>query len=902
MEQFRHIGEVLGSLNAMMVLRDDIQINQRQCCLLFDMFDLAFKTISEEIKKNLKLEENCTKWKTLEQPLRELYRVFKEGELYVRACLDTENNWWAKALTLHDDKDCVEFHVHNLLCYFPVVIEAIETAGEISGLDLDEMQKRRIMLAKKYDKVWNDPKLFQWNYGRQYLVPQEICHRLNRATREDKWLLQETIREKKNLQSSNLTKHEQRLGDLLVKKLEGSESLFPRSILTAAKDYQVRRRLEGGSQYKEIQWLGKSFVLRHFFGETAALNPQIFSLLSLSHPNVIKYLCGFHEEEKKEYFLVMELMSKDLSTYIKEICGPKRRLPFSLPVAVDIMLQIARGMEYLHSRKIYHGDLNPSDILIKSRSSSMEGYVHVKISGFGLRSVKNVPSRSSSPNQSEMLGFIWHAPEVLAEQEKPGRSCDLKYSEKADVYSFAMLCFELLTGKVPFDDGHLQGDKMSRNIRAGERPLFPFPLPKFLATLMKRCWQTDPIQRPSFSSICRILRYIKRLIIINPHLIHPEILSPQVDVCDIEARFMEKFPVNLAPVTQIPFQLFAYRLAEKEKLSGSDKPKNWESASEKVPSEENISTADDVFVPIRDTRSVCSEILEKVSFLRKSNSMVAADDSFLATRCTRSLFPEIPEKKTLLPKKSCSNLVENPSSLPTHDTRSVCLEISEKKTPTVKRSNIASSLRFSDTRSICSEIPEKRSLPPGKSNSVRDKKDPGKAREPTTRPFSNPQARSVRITTERRVAPSLRQCKCRPMPAGHSGSSRDAIEVSSVKLSVCFIVGDSSIVVIDHISRYSIGGAKQMGSDWHWEREGTTTMKQREYRTRAAAIAAAVAVAAAAAAVACRHWSSPEKWKSGLVIVADPVGGHSNSNTTKLHQRQAAKPTLLYCPLTDILP
>jgi hypothetical protein len=37
-----------------------------------------------------------------------------------------------------------------------------------------------------------------------------------------------------------------------------------------------------------------------------------------------------------------------------------------------------------------------------------------------------------------------------------------------------MLCFELLTRKVSFEDSHLQGEKMSQNIRAGERPLFLF--------------------------------------------------------------------------------------------------------------------------------------------------------------------------------------------------------------------------------------------------------------------------------------------------------------------------------------------------------------------------------------------------------------------------------------------
>ena len=91
MEQFRHIGEVLGSIKALMVLQDGIKINQGRCCLLLDIFTSAFETIGEEIRMNLKLEEKKTKWKGLDQPLRELYTVFREGEIYIRNCMDTKD-------------------------------------------------------------------------------------------------------------------------------------------------------------------------------------------------------------------------------------------------------------------------------------------------------------------------------------------------------------------------------------------------------------------------------------------------------------------------------------------------------------------------------------------------------------------------------------------------------------------------------------------------------------------------------------------------------------------------------------------------------------------------------------------------------------------------------------------
>ncbi|WKA05862.1 hypothetical protein VitviT2T_023799 [Vitis vinifera] len=631
MEQFRQMGEVLGSLKAFMVFREDIQINQRQCCLLLDVLDLAYHTVAEEMKQNLRLDEKHTKWKILEQPLRELHGVFKEGEHYVRQCLDTKE-WWAKAIIFYQNTDSVEFHIHNLLCCFPVVIEAIEIAGENSGWDQDEIQKKRVLFSTKYQKEWQDPKLFQWRFGKQYLISKDFCSRVDEVWREDRWILLNKIQGKRPSGSVSLTKYEQRLRDLLFKNLDVSQplngKLLPSSILLGSKDYQVRRRLGSGSQYKEIMWLGESFALRHFYGEIEPLVPEISQLLSLSHPNIMRLLCGFIDEEKRECFLVMELMYKDLCSHLKEICGPRRRLPFSLPVAVDLMLQVARGMEYLHSKKIYHGDLNPSNILVKARSISTEGYLHAKVSGFGLSSTKNL-NQKTSPNQAVNLPFIWHAPEVLADQEQLGKTGNFKYTEKADVYSFGMVCFELLTGKVPFEDSHLQGDKMSRNIRAGERPLFPSNSPKYITNLTKKCWHTDPNQRPSFSSICRILRYTKWFLAMNPDHSQPDAPVPLVDFCDIEAGLLKTIPSwrssDPLPISDIPFQIFVYRAVEKEKLHAIPKQKSSESGSDGYSTcgDEPLTIIDDPPPPMTEKKpSVSSETTsKKISVLKKSSSV-----------------------------------------------------------------------------------------------------------------------------------------------------------------------------------------------------------------------------------------------------------------------------------------
>lgn len=564
-----------------MVFREEIRINPRQCQLLFDAFEAAFANVADEMRQNLRLDEKQTKWKPLEQPLKELHRVFREGEHYIRQCLEPKD-WWGRSIFLTQSADCVDHHLYDLLCSIPVILETIENIGEVTGEGHDDVHRRGVVFTKKYEKEWMEPKYFRHRFGKLYLVSQEMCRRIDVAAKEDKWVLLETIDDMR----SSLSKHENRLAELL-KSPRGK--ILPVSTLTSSPDYQFRRRLGTSSHLKEIHWLGESFALKHVFCDVEQLMPEISLLSSLTHPNVLHYMYCFSDEEKKECFMVMELMNRDLSSYIKEIFCPRRKVPLPLSHTVNIMLQIARGMEYLHTKKIYHGDLKPSNILVKTKnSSSSDPYVHVKVAGLG-QSATKVPLNPASGTDP----CIWYAPEVLSDQEQQFEAGNAKkYTEKADVYSFGMICFELLTGKIPFEEGHLQGDKMSRNIRLGERPLFPFPSPKFLTNLTKKCWHGDPNQRPSFSSICRMLRYIKRFMIMNPENGQPDQPSPPFDYFDIEMNLSKKFEGwerrELLSVYDIPFEMYAYRVTERERISVSHKEKNSDSGSDVSHSGEEI--------------------------------------------------------------------------------------------------------------------------------------------------------------------------------------------------------------------------------------------------------------------------------------------------------------------------
>ncbi|KAM3300562.1 hypothetical protein ACQJBY_041538 [Aegilops geniculata] len=600
MEQLRQVGEALGGIAALMAFHHELRVNPRQCRLLADACELAFDAVAAEVRACLRFDDRLAgRWKPLESPLRELCRAVRDAEHYIRLCFGDLHagggSWWAHAAALTHGVESVELHLHGLLWCVAVVLEAVEVVAEATAaLNPDELARRRVLFARDYDKDLLDPALFRRSrVGRAYLATQELAARMDTAWAEDRWLLSQLLDE---MRSRPLSRQEHRIADLLAAP-RGAEP-HPASALLLG-DFHMRRRL--GGSLKEVQWMGEAFAVKHYVGvdaDDSAVGAEAALLTSVAHPNVAHCRYCFRDEEKREAYLVMDqIMGKDLGSFFKEASGSAKRPRAQLPlvVVVDAMLQIARGMEHLHSKKIYHDELNPSNVLVKTRGGAPDAYLVVKVAGFAGDPAVASPGRKAThaagagANANANAGgqngsvnpCIWYAPEVL-ENDEPGQAA-ARRTEKADVYSFGMISFELLTGKIPFEDNHLQGDNMSKNIRAGERPLFPFQAPKYLTGLTRRCWHGDPAQRPPFSSICRVLRYVKRFLVMNPEQhggqadastpAQPPTATPTppVDYLDIEALLLRKLPAwqkqaDAAPrVADVPFEMYAYRVVERER-------------------------------------------------------------------------------------------------------------------------------------------------------------------------------------------------------------------------------------------------------------------------------------------------------------------------------------------------
>lgn len=212
--------------------------------------------------------------------------------------------------------------------------------------------------------------------------------------------------------------------------------------------------------------------------ELESFRREVYSLSVLNHPTLIGFK-GYAEESP--FYIVTEYMANgSLFDVLRK--NPKALTP---TIRSLIAYDVARGIEYLHDRKIIHRDLKSLNILL-------DADYRAKISDFGMVRTKT---------QGPMTGLIgtahWMAPEVLMSTPN--------YNEKVDVYSYGILLWELLTGDMPYKNMS-PGNITIGVIQGTLRPTIPSDTPPKLADLIQKCWNQDPSKRPS---IKRVVSYLK---------------------------------------------------------------------------------------------------------------------------------------------------------------------------------------------------------------------------------------------------------------------------------------------------------------------------------------------------------------------------------------------------------
>eukprot|EP01101_Sappina_pedata_P003071 TRINITY_DN13289_c0_g1_i2.p1 TRINITY_DN13289_c0_g1~~TRINITY_DN13289_c0_g1_i2.p1 ORF type:complete len:597 (+),score=147.61 TRINITY_DN13289_c0_g1_i2:33-1823(+) len=262
---------------------------------------------------------------------------------------------------------------------------------------------------------------------------------------------------------------------------------------------KVHRGTIGSGQIVAIKQLIDSEGETISFHQFVEFRREAHLMSRMDHPNLVK-LFGVAIRPMR---LVMEFVPcGDLSEFLE---AATEEIGWSL--GAKIALDVARGMHYLHTleQPIIHRDLRSPNIFLADLEHTSA--VCAKVGDFGL-------SRVMAPRIGGQLGaWPWLAPEVLNTECK-------SYDEKSDVYSFAIVLWELASRKVPFSEAYdmdrfkVKGNsKNLREINVKEeiihksfRPTIPEDAPPDVKEIITECWVHEPSSRLGFVQISGRMR------------------------------------------------------------------------------------------------------------------------------------------------------------------------------------------------------------------------------------------------------------------------------------------------------------------------------------------------------------------------------------------------------------
>lgn len=209
---------------------------------------------------------------------------------------------------------------------------------------------------------------------------------------------------------------------------------------------------------------------------------EFLLLRRLHHPNIVKVYDFGYSDAGAPYFAMEHIEGKDWKAFLQ---------PLDYSKFWDVMLQICTTLDFLHSKRIIHGDLKPSNILI---TNSPEGRLIPKFTDFGFAEYEKVKEFTWWKGTLSYL-----APEIIRGE---------KYSHQADLYSLGVLIYETLFETRPFDEEQLADlakSHLEKDVVIPEEPPLPAGLKNLILTLLEK----DPIDR--YFSAKDVLSEIERI-------------------------------------------------------------------------------------------------------------------------------------------------------------------------------------------------------------------------------------------------------------------------------------------------------------------------------------------------------------------------------------------------------
>lgn len=250
----------------------------------------------------------------------------------------------------------------------------------------------------------------------------------------------------------------------------------------------------GFAKVYKCQLDGQSAVCKVISAEK--LNDEMTYLLTnectiwskLAHRNIVSFY-GM-ASTKDSVWLLCEFMPDNSLLDAHAALRKAKAPPPTDAELISKIMQVANGMTYLHAMEppVLHRDLKSGNVLLS------EGGQRLAIADFGLARYSDTSGKKMT---AETGSYRWMSPEVIRHE---------RYDERCDVYSFAILSWEMLTYRIPFDN-LMPVEAAFAVAKDQARPPIPEAFAqKSIAAMIKACWAQDAKYRPSFAELTKALK------------------------------------------------------------------------------------------------------------------------------------------------------------------------------------------------------------------------------------------------------------------------------------------------------------------------------------------------------------------------------------------------------------
>ena len=287
---------------------------------------------------------------------------------------------------------------------------------------------------------------------------------------------------------------------------------------TLGPSFTVERELTGGGMSRVFvamdSALGRRVVVKVLPPELAAtvsldrFKREIMLAATLQHPHIVGVLSA-GEIDGMPYFTMPFVEGESLRARIER----EGQMPVGR--VVSVLKDVARALEYAHERGVVHRDIKPDNVLLAGSSATVTDFGIAKALLGALNTDGSIqkadggdrkPTTTGSKSALTQLGTTLGTPAYMAPEQA---AADPATDHRADLYSFGIMAYEMLTGQVPFKS------KTPQALLAAQLTATPPPIggkradvPVALARLVMQCLEKEREKRPqSAAEIAAMLEH-----------------------------------------------------------------------------------------------------------------------------------------------------------------------------------------------------------------------------------------------------------------------------------------------------------------------------------------------------------------------------------------------------------